>query len=139
MAIYFIPYYYYSVIKNSEKAKAICYNGYAPFDTSIFTGDYPLRFGIYACVRSDVDKNSPAYRILRYLCSDGGQKVVRESKYVPADGAANGAVSGITDAERNTEKHSVKAYSLSGCRLASPVKGLNIVRKADGTVVKTIK
>lgn len=40
---------------------------------------------IYAAVRSDIDKSSNAYKLFEYLITASGQKVVKESGYVPID------------------------------------------------------
>lgn len=46
---------------------------------------YSYVSGIYAAVRSDIDKSSNAYKLFEYLITASGQKVVKESGYVPID------------------------------------------------------
>ena len=46
--------------------------------------------------------------------------------------------SGIADVAADAENTGVEYYSTAGIRLAGPTPGLNIVRKADGTVTKVI-
>ena len=46
-------------------------------------------------------------------------------------------LTGINSVDRNASKESVR-YSLDGRALKSPTKGINIIRKSDGTKEKVI-
>lgn len=46
---------------------------------------------------------------------------------------------GIDGIHTTTDRHEVSRYSVGGSRLASPAKGLNIVRYSDGTTRKVMK
>lgn len=47
-------------------------------------------------------------------------------------------VSGVDKVDNNSETMEVSRYSLDGQRLASPTKGINIVRYSDGSIKKEI-
>ena len=47
-------------------------------------------------------------------------------------------VTDITKVDNNSETKEVSRYSLDGQRLASPTKGINIVRYSDGSIKKEI-
>lgn len=79
----FTPFYYYSVIVDNHTTRAIAVNGVEPNQTNIRNGAYPYVTNVYAAVRSDVDRNSPAYRLFAWLTTAEGQRIVEESGYVP--------------------------------------------------------
>lgn len=83
--IAYTPYFYYSVMVRDYQAsvKSISVDGIEPNKTTISNNTYPYVSDIYAAVRSDIDKTSTAYRLFEYLTTTSGQKVVKESGYVP--------------------------------------------------------
>ncbi len=83
--IAYTPYFYYSVMVQGEQtwAKSIGVDGIEPNKNTISNNTYPYVSEIYAAVRSDVDKTSNAYKLFEYLTTASGQKVVKESGYVP--------------------------------------------------------
>ena len=81
--IAFSPYYYYSVIVNSESTKAIAINGVEMTKENVRTSTYPYTTEIYAAVRSDIDRNSTAYQMFEFLTTPKGQDIISESGYVP--------------------------------------------------------
>lgn len=60
-------------------------NGIEPSKSTISNNTYPYVLEIYAAVRSDIDRSSNAYKLFEYLITASGQKVVKESGYVPID------------------------------------------------------
>lgn len=66
-------------------AKYIGVNGIEPSKSTISNNTYPYVSEIYVAVRSDIDKSSNAYKLFEYLITASGQKVVKESGYVPID------------------------------------------------------
>lgn len=85
--IAYTPYFYYSIMARDEQAWAKCIgvNGIEPSKSTISNNTYPYVSEIYAAVRSDIDKSSNAYKLFEYLITASGQKVVKESGYVPID------------------------------------------------------
>lgn len=80
--IAYSPYYYYSVIVDNASTKAIGINGVAMTKENIRNNTYPYTTEVYAAVRSDIDRNSPAYSLYEFLTTPEGQTVVNESGYV---------------------------------------------------------
>ena len=83
--IAFTPYFYYSNMVRDEQtwAKSIGINGIEPNKNTIQSNTYPYVSEIYAAVRSDIDRTSPAYKLFEYLTTTSGQNIVKESGYVP--------------------------------------------------------
>lgn len=81
--IAFTPFYYYSVIVANETVKGLAVNGVAMTKENIINATYPYISDVYAAVRSDIDRTSPAYRIFEFLTAKGGQKIIAESGYIP--------------------------------------------------------
>lgn len=88
--IAFTPFYYYNVMVDTEKTKAIGINGIAMTKANIMNGMYPYITDIYVAVRSDIDKSSIAYKIFDFLTTTGGQAIVEESGYVPLTSYTSG-------------------------------------------------
>ena len=81
---------------------------------------------VYLFYREQASNKEPGIKIFR-IGTDGTYNVTYEE---PPTGIEN-----IQHATPDAQQY----YSLDGKRLAQPQKGLNIVRKADGTVQKQIK
>ena len=58
--------------------KYLAYEGVLPTAESIVSGTYPLSDGYYAVLRADTPADHPARRILQYLQSEEGQKMLDE-------------------------------------------------------------
>ena len=50
---------------------------------------YWIYYRVYAAVRSDIDRNSTAYKLFEFLTTAEGQNIVNESGYVPLDKASS--------------------------------------------------
>ena len=85
----YTPFYYYDVVVdepliNVVITKSIAVNGIAPSKETIIDGTYPYITEVYVAVRSDIDRNSMAYKLYEALVNSGSA-VVEESGYVPID------------------------------------------------------
>lgn len=50
---------------------------------NIRNNSYPYTTEVFAAVRSDIDRNSPAFKLFEFLTSPEGQSIINESGYVP--------------------------------------------------------
>lgn len=83
------PFYYYSVIVDNGSTRAIGINGVEMTKENIISNTYPYTTEVYAAVRSDIDRNSTAYKLFEFLTTAEGQNIVNESGYVPLDKASS--------------------------------------------------
>ena len=82
--IAYTPFYYFDTIIDDDGTKSIGVNGIAPSKETIIDGTYPYITEVYVAVRSDIDRNSMAYKLYEALVNSGSA-VVEESGYVPMD------------------------------------------------------
>jgi phosphate transport system substrate-binding protein len=82
-SICYTLFYYNAQMMKENIAKAIAVNNVQPEKNTIRSRKYPYVSEVYACIRSDLDKNSPAYKIYELLMTEDGKRVVTESGYVP--------------------------------------------------------
>ena len=78
------PYEYMSVQK-------IAVNGIYPQYSTIKDNTYPFVAPVYAIIRSDLDKNSMAYKVYEWLQTEEGKSVIEQSGYIayPAPSAVD--------------------------------------------------
>ncbi len=76
------PFYYYSVIVDNGSTKAIAINGVEMTKENVKNASYPFTTEVFAAVRSDIDRNSTAYKLFEFLTTPEGQAIVNESGYV---------------------------------------------------------
>ena len=81
--IAFSPFYYYKVMVDSKKVRAVGVDGVEMTKENVMNGTYPYTSKVYTAVRSDIDKSSVAYKLFEFLTSEAGQAIVDESGYVP--------------------------------------------------------
>ncbi|MBO7606862.1 MAG: substrate-binding domain-containing protein [Paludibacteraceae bacterium] len=81
--IAFTPFYYYKVMVDSKKVRAVGVDGVEMTKENVMNGTYPYTSKVYTAVRSDIDKSSVAYKLFEFLSSEAGQAIVDESGYVP--------------------------------------------------------
>ena len=79
----FSPFYYYSVIVDNGSTKALGIDGVPMTKDNVRNNTYPYTTDVYAAVRSDIDRNSPAYKLFDFLTTPEGQRIINESGYVP--------------------------------------------------------
>ncbi len=84
---YTVYYYLTQIVRggNINKLKELAVNGVAPGKTTIADRSYPFVAEVYMMIRSDLDKQSAAYKVYEYLQTAAGQAVVAKSGYVPVD------------------------------------------------------
>lgn len=78
----FTPFYYYSVIIGNGQTKALSIGNVIMAKSSIKEDSYPFITNVYASIRSDIDKNSTAYKVFEFLTTQRGQDIVEASGYV---------------------------------------------------------
>lgn len=113
----FTPFYYYSVMVGNGKTKAIGVDGVAMTKENVKNGKYPYVTEVYAAVRSDIDKESVAYKLFEYLTTSAGQALVEESGYVPLSNASD--IKSV-----RAESTRSKVYSINGNLVGASLKGL---------------
>ncbi|GHU72258.1 hypothetical protein FACS189413_15080 [Bacteroidia bacterium] len=84
-AICYAVYYYkermvVEEFRNSVKTLAI--NGITPNGATIKNGTYPFVAPVYVMIRSDLDKNSNAYKLYELMQTKAGKTVIEESGYI---------------------------------------------------------
>jgi phosphate transport system substrate-binding protein len=82
-AICYSIYYYKEYILRGTHTKTIAVDGIAPDKTTISNNSYPYVVPVYASIRSDLDKQSMAYKLYELLQTEDGKRVIAESGYVP--------------------------------------------------------
>jgi len=75
-------YYYTSEMWGNDRVKLLSVDGIRPEHSSISSGEYPLHTAYYAVIRSDEPDDSPVRRMISYILSDEGQKLMEEAGYV---------------------------------------------------------
>lgn len=78
-------YYYEENMAPNQDIKMCDINGIMPNQQTIKSKKYPLTTEVYAVIRENLDKKSPAYQMYQWLSSKEGKEVIKESGYVPAD------------------------------------------------------
>jgi phosphate transport system substrate-binding protein len=63
--------------------KTIAVNGISPNRETILNRKYPFVAEVYVMIRSDLDKNSMAYKLYELLQTKAGKSVITESGYIP--------------------------------------------------------
>ncbi len=125
--IAYTPYFYYSIMTRDQTwAKCIGVNGIEPSKSTISSNTYPYVSDIYAAVRSDIDRNSTAYKLFEYLTSASGQDIVKESGYVPVPTGTR--VNTMTSQPSATTSYT----DLAGRKLTTSHKGFVIKTETRG-------
>ncbi|MDR1747402.1 MAG: substrate-binding domain-containing protein [Tannerella sp.] len=88
---YTVYYYHTRLIQETykEKVKSIAINGIYPNENTISNLTYSCTAEVYVVIRSDLDQNSPAYKIYQWLQTEAGQDVIAESGYIPMGTSGN--------------------------------------------------
>ena len=63
--------------------KTIAVNGILPNRETIVNRTYPFVAEVYATIRSDLDRNSTAYKLYELLQTNAGKSVIAEGGYIP--------------------------------------------------------
>lgn len=75
-------YYYNRFFVKPDLVKSLSVDNIVPTQQNIRTRIYPYTTEVYTAIRSDLDKNSNAYKLYQLLCSDDAKGVIEESGYV---------------------------------------------------------
>lgn len=75
-------YYYTSEMWGNDRVKLLSVNGIKPDPASISSEEYPLDTAYYAVIRKDEPNHSPARKMISYILSDEGQRLMEEAGYV---------------------------------------------------------
>jgi phosphate transport system substrate-binding protein len=79
----FSVYYYAAVMFSNPHVKMIGVDGTRPTSETISSRAYPLAAEVYVVTRKDAAAGSPALKYRDWLRSADGQRVVKQSGYVP--------------------------------------------------------
>jgi phosphate transport system substrate-binding protein len=79
----FSVYYYAAVMFSNPQVKMIGVDGVKPASATISSRAYPLAAEVYVVTRKDAAAGSPALEYRDWLLSADGQRVVKQSGYVP--------------------------------------------------------
>jgi phosphate transport system substrate-binding protein len=79
----FSVYYYAAVMFSNPQVKMIGVDGVKPTSATISSRAYPLAAEVYVVTRKDAAIGSPALKYRDWLLSPDGQRVVKQSGYVP--------------------------------------------------------
>ncbi len=79
----FSVYYYAAVMFSNPQVKMIGVDGVKPASATISSRAYPLAAEVYVVTRKDEAAGSPALKYRDWLLSPDGQRVVKQSGYVP--------------------------------------------------------
>jgi phosphate transport system substrate-binding protein len=79
----FSVYYYAAVMFSNPQVKMIGVDGVTPSSSTISSRTYPLAAEVYVVTRKDAAAGSPALEYRDWLLSADGERVVKQSGYVP--------------------------------------------------------
>lgn len=82
-ALGYTVYYYKEQIVRGNLVKTMAINGVQPNSHTIANRTYPYVAEVYATIRSDLDRNSMAYKLYELLQSEAGKHAIAESGYIP--------------------------------------------------------
>lgn len=81
-ALGYTVYYYKEQIVRDKVVKSLAINAVEPTEKSIKNKIYPYVAEVYVAIRSDLDKNSMAYKLYELLQSEEAKSVIAESGYI---------------------------------------------------------
>ncbi|RPI15296.1 MAG: hypothetical protein EHM58_14490 [Ignavibacteriae bacterium] len=76
-------YYYEHFMAPNEKLKLVAVDGIEPNYENLQSRKYPFTADVYAVIREDLSTYSNAYEMYNWFTTDEGQKIIKESGYVP--------------------------------------------------------
>lgn len=79
---YTVQYYKENIVRNKE-IKTLSINGIYPDKKTLASRTYPYTAEIYVSIRSNLDKNSMAYKLYQLLQTKDGKSLIDESGYIP--------------------------------------------------------
>lgn len=84
LGIAYTVYFFKQFMAPSDRLKMIGINSVQPTSETIGSHSYEYTTEVFVVTRADLDEQSTAHRLSRWLRTSAGQEVVRESGYVPA-------------------------------------------------------
>ncbi len=82
-ALGYSVYYYVNNMYGNDRIRMLAIDGVAPSDETIATGEYPLCSYYYAVLPAHLDEDAQERRLVAYLQTEEGQRIVRDAGYVP--------------------------------------------------------
>ena len=82
-ALGYSVFYYASGMYTREGSRLMAVDGVEPTAESIASGDYPLCDAYYAVFRQSEAEDGPVRRLLAWILSDEGQRLMQSAGYVP--------------------------------------------------------
>ncbi len=84
---YTVYYYLTQIVRggNINALKELAVDGVVPDKASIANRSYPFTAEVYMMIRSDLDRQSAAYKVYEYMQTAAGQGIVAKSGYVPVN------------------------------------------------------
>ena len=76
-------YFFEKFMAPNDGLKLLGIDGILPAYNSLRNRDYKYTTEVYAAIRENLEQNSTAYQLYRWLQTDDGQDVVAESGYIP--------------------------------------------------------
>jgi hypothetical protein len=86
----------------------IAANGIFPGTNTVKDGTYPFISKVHVAIRSDLDRNSPAYKLYEWLQTEAANDAITESGYIPKSAATS--ISKISREDINIFPNPVKDY-----------------------------
>jgi phosphate transport system substrate-binding protein len=80
---YTVYYFKKNMVRDRFHVKTLAVNGVMPDAATIGNRSYPFTAEVYMMIRSDLDKQSPAYKVYEYMLTRAGQNIIARSGYVP--------------------------------------------------------
>lgn len=80
---YTVFFYNEQIIRPGSLLKKIAIDGVFPSKQTITNRSYPYTTEVYAVIRSDMDRNSMAYKVYEWLQTNDGKKAISKSGYIP--------------------------------------------------------
>jgi len=82
-AVGYTVYYYKEQIVRDDVVKSLAINGVSPGKKTIGNRSYPFVAEVVASIRTDLDRNSMAYKLYELLQTNAAKSVIAESGYLP--------------------------------------------------------
>ncbi|HDL17540.1 MAG TPA: hypothetical protein ENH29_00630 [Bacteroidetes bacterium] len=76
-------YFFNQYMAARDKIKLCWINGIEPNYESLSNGDYVFTTKVVIAIRSDLDKNSTAFTLWKWLQTKAGREAIADSKYIP--------------------------------------------------------
>ena len=76
-------YFYASSMHGNKHLRFIEVDGVPPNNDTIAGGDYPLSSHYYAIIRDDTPHDDPVRKLIEFIVTDDGQKLLQDTGYVP--------------------------------------------------------